>query len=300
MHGTDQPDSKERFVSDLHALWEQGGSPKWAAMAARCGVSKTSLNDAANRTDRLPSRRVVREFLIALGVEDHDDWLARRDDLAETAKHIAQDEARSQGVTLSVQEGTTRETIPPAEALPEPENSETAVPSQPPRRARFRWRRAAIFAAVSVALSAASLTYLTNKPSRPVAQQPQSAVNTVAGMRVFYDVPNGSDPTQTRCLEDAMNFGQSNIEGLGSLKMVHSPSCRAYWARVERVDGHTIGNSSFAAVYLKDSPGIRQEVNWDDAMVIFTPILVAEDGDRVCVEGTITVDGTVHTLEPLC
>lgn len=141
---------------------------------------------------------------------------------------------------------------------------------------------------------------MTNKPSSTAAQQPPSAVNTVGGMRVFYDVPNGSDPTQTRCLEDAMNFGQSNIEGIGSLKMVHSPSCRAYWARVERVDGQTIGNTSFAAVYLKDSPDKRQEISWDDAMVIFTPILVAEDGDRVCVEGTISVDGTVHTLEPLC
>lgn len=71
-------DSTAAFVSDLRDLHRRRGEPTFAAMARRTGVSKTSLNDAMTKLDRLPSSRVVEALVGMLEPAAVAAWLERR------------------------------------------------------------------------------------------------------------------------------------------------------------------------------------------------------------------------------
>lgn len=73
-----EPDTVAAFVQDLRTLWTDAGSPTFSSLARKSGLSRTSLNDAVTRTDKIASERVLRGLVGVLDPPSIGVWLVRR------------------------------------------------------------------------------------------------------------------------------------------------------------------------------------------------------------------------------
>ena len=163
------------MVADLRCLWVDRGSPKFDALSARTGFSRSALNDAVTRTNRLPSKRVISALVGALAPEDVDLWLARRARIAKgdytpvtpaPTDHDQADQDRSDSQAPE-SPPPSRGSKPPSEATRHtssdhgpvpPSRTDTPTPPRPiePSRSRRRWERPSwvVTALIAVASSA--------------------------------------------------------------------------------------------------------------------------------------------------
>lgn len=292
----------EQFVADLKQLWRDAGEPQFAALAARCGVGKTSLNDAVNRTDRLPTERVLRELLSVIKPEDTDSWVKRR----QAVHHEVF------GPT-SAQPSTTPEASP----------SEAATPEVAPwwrrgPKTQLSWLHlvgvGAALSMVSAALTAVLLSVFiprTVNPNQSAATWTSGGITghnaalqkglVAQGDKIQYAVTDNSDPADTRCLEDAIVFGQKELPSVATVKVIFSNACNAWWARLERVDGQHEGNEmTIRLIRYRDLEVMREATHSDDYR-IYTHLLVDhEDNARYCASAVIKARGVEHTAKKVC
>lgn len=230
----------EQFVADLKQVWRDAGEPQFASLAARCGVGKTSLNDAVNRTDRLPTERVLRELLSVIKPQDTESWVQRR--------HAVHHEVYGPAPTS-------------VDVAADPAEPQTQVEPwwRHGPRSQVSWLQLAgagaalsVFSAVMTAVLLSVVMPRTVNPNSSVATWSSSAGTpgrnaalqgglVAAGDKIQYAVTDNSDPADTRCLEDAIVFGQKELPSVATVKVIHSSACDAWWAfqRLRRLVGAT-------------------------------------------------------------
>lgn len=262
------PDKTANFVRDLRRLWIASGSPKFAAMAARTGVAKTTLNDAVNRQDRLPSERVVLALVKVLDPKNVDGWLTRR---------------------LSLEESLATNRVPSRQVAPV-----TVSSRRPP------WFFVGLIATASAALGAVAAVVIGSATDKPAART--AASNSAVSSLREADIANGNDPLLTPCVADARVVNIAQEKDIGTLKLVWSPSCDAWWARIERLDRTPIGNRVKVGVFEVGAPDIRDVHVNSDATFAYSYMLVRTDpAARICALGSIYVgDREMSLSDQLC
>ena len=246
-------DEVAQFVSDLKQLWVDNGSPPFTALASRTGVSKSSLNDAVNRTDRPPSERTLAAFVGAIAPEKVGTWTKRRAELLE-------------------------ELNPSASQLLSP------VATQVPPRARWPWIAALVFGLLMsvVGFAVGRATAPQDEPVR-------------AGLE------DGDDPIEAGCVPTAATVAKTSLDGVGTLQLLYSTTCNAYWARIERVDGRAVGNKLVSEVFIRRDASRAERAVDPDVTGAYTYLLVREDPEQtVCARGSIWDGSKEHKLPEAC
>lgn len=134
-------------------------------------------------------------------------------------------------------------------------------------------------------------------------------VGAIAGSLVTWSifaprlpVGDGADPADHQvCLETATTAASAQKEGVGTLRLVYSASCHAYWAKITREDSSQLGNQVELAVYEQDHKEHQQSAVEPDASSAYTFVLVRRDATaRYCATGTVTVGDRSYPLGPVC
>lgn len=83
---------------------------------------------------------------------------------------------------------------------------------------------------------------------------------------------------------------ESHVEG--TVKLIYSPACQAYWARIERIDGQAIGNRVEVAVYQLGDETTAQRAADPNVRTTYTGVLVRHDrSDTICASARVYRDG---------
>lgn len=266
-------DSVAEFVADLRALWVARGRPKFTAMANRVDASRTSLNDAVNRTDRLPSEHVLIQLLACLDPPTTSSWLRRRSSLsaeASAAPVAAPAAVKTEG--------------------PQP------VPPHPSHAGQHRHIMLVACLAVAVGMiTGGRFGFHLGAAQQPAPQQPVAAAVTAT-------VADGTDPQTAGCVRDATTVAARSTPGVGTVKLVYSTSCNAFWAKVERDDDEAVGNKVEAVVYQRDRAAEGQRAVEVDVSSAYTFVLVRGDlTARYCARGRIwSQDSRSDLGGPVC
>ena len=268
-------DAPEVFAADLRQLRLAAGSPTLAALEQSTGVSKTVLSEAFSGR-RLPSARTV-AAIVRVFDGDVRAWARRRDAL---------------------------------EAGPRVAESPVAPEVRTPARVRavVRRRTTVLLSVAAFALGAVSAMIGVSvighaEGGEAVAAGTADARAAVAtGPAII--VPDGVDPADTACVEDAEVVASEDRTHHTQLQIVYSASCHAAWSRITRYDAASHGNTITTSIYRQIAPNAkdRQTTTEPDAESAYTPLLVRPTpSTRLCAVGSITVDGkSVRLGDPLC
>lgn len=300
----------EEFVADLKQVWRDAGEPQFVALAARCQVGKTSLNDAVNRTDRLPTERVLRELLSVIDPKSVDSWVARR-----AAVHEAVFGPTEPAATTPAPVAKSGPPAPAAE-LDSQEGANSWWNRGP--QVRLTWLHlvagGTLLTLVSALLTATLVLALSPTPPAKVASAKNWIVGghdpkdnvalttqvVASGQKVKYVVADNSDPADTKCLEDAIVFNQRELEGIATAKVIRSKACNAWWARVERVDGKHDGNEMVIRLVDKQGTVLREARHTGD-YIIYTRIYLDDDSDvRYCATAVVRSADAEHLVKRVC
>ncbi len=268
-------DSIAEFVADLRALWVARGRPKFTTMANRVDASRTSLNDAVNRTDRLPSEHVLTQLLACLDPPAVSSWLRRRS-------------------TLSAAGSAAPLATPPVVV---PESPPEATPMPP-----HTGRRRPVMLLVSLAAICGIVVGGIVGYRLGVAQALAPTPEPLAAAAVVSAVADGTDPQTAGCVRDATTVAARSTPGVGTVKLVYSTACNAFWAKVERADDAAVGNKIEAVVYQRDRARDAQRAVELDASSAYTFVLVRSDlTARFCARGRIWSQDSVSDIGgPVC
>lgn len=253
-------DGVERFVGDLRQLREQFPGRSFVGMAARAKVSKTVLHDAVTRTDRLPSERTVRALVGLLDPRHVEDWVARRDRIASFTATVT------------------------AELSPEVDDA-TSEHAQSSHRGRFDRPSWGLVIALLVMVGAVSV--VATVVLRPTAPNSVASPSPRSGPAVR----DGEDPIHTRCIKDAAVAAAHTVPGVGTLELVFSASCNAYWGKATRGDGRSRGYQIKVTTVDLDNRSRSETATEPHVTSAYTFLLVrADPTDRICVSGSVTAE----------
>ena len=283
---TSREEAVAALVADLRELWIESGSPKFAALSARTGLSKSTLNDAVTRTNRLPSRRVVAAMVGVLAPDEVDAWLARRARVVKGEPAPTPAPATAGAPPASIDDPPSSSGGDDARIEDDgPAHDEAGTPpSDTPRRRTWKrptWLATALIA-VTCALLASAVTWAVFGRGSPTVVAAPLAPGSVT-------VSDGDDPNESLCMNDA-RIAASETHTEGTLKLVYSPACQSYWARVERLDGRAIGNRVAVQVYQLGDKNRMERAADPNVRTTYTGMLVRRDrSDTMCAAAWVYV-----------
>jgi hypothetical protein len=230
-------------------------------------VSKTVLSEAF-AGKRLPSERTVAAIAHAFGA-DEGEWTARR-----------------------------RAVVPDA----------AAGPASGPKRRGFGPGSLVGIAVAALVIGAALGAfgeYGIQRAVPAVAGPAASAsVSAAATDAPEIAVKTGTDPAQTRCVDDAKVVASQTETHNTQLQIIYSAACHAAWSRINRYDGKATGNEISTSIYRQIAPNARdrQETTEPDAQSAYTTLIVRPTPQtEICAVGSITLNGqTISLGTPVC
>lgn len=275
-----EADSIERFVGDLRHLWVETGRTQFTAMARHVDVSKSSLNDAVTRRDRLPSDKTVAELVGYLDSQHVNEWLARR---AKLQDQLAWQRAQPRKVPATLSTDLTRQ--PPPEPSVGTDEAAIAAASNSAIVSRLPLV-AALLTAMAVGLAGG---FVAGRSSAPAIE---------AGP----ELQDGDDPIAAGCVADASPVATRTLEGVGTVRLVFSHHCNAYWSRMDRLDDQAAGNQLELSVYEQHNQQRKQTAIDPDISNNYTFLLVRRDPSvGYCAEGIVWVgDEPTPIPGPVC
>ncbi len=113
---------------------------------------------------------------------------------------------------------------------------------------------------------------------------------------------DGADPIASGCIPDANAVAAKTVAGVGTLKLLYSSRCNAFWAKLVRLDGHPAGNKLDVAVYQESTPGRTQRAVDPGVTDSYSFVLVrADPSEAICATGTVWTGDTAHAIPgPVC
>jgi hypothetical protein len=201
----------EHFAADLRALRSRAGQPTYRKMAPQAHYAVSTLSQAA-AGNRLPTLEVALAYVRACGADPavQQDWCRRWQQLATQLDPDRGDEAGRLAA------------------------DQPAEPVVPPRSATAGRRRpgAAILAGVALAC----LVLITGCLLTITADQ---ATKSAVLVHVVLP-PDGADPRQSGCAQDAINLGVTEVAAArpprrdyGTVFLQYSPACLSAWPRFQ-------------------------------------------------------------------
>lgn len=295
-HRDGRSDTIESFVTDLRQLRERFPRHSFSGMAARTGVSKSTLHDAIKRTDRLPTARTVRALVSLLDVDHLPEWIARRSALNEAlleSSPVLGDQADHSKTATDDQ--------PKADLLAltairdEKEVNENRV-----RRPRGNppWWFVALLVAVTALVSSVATLGIRGMVE---GSQPQASRST-AVQKATQDGPaDGTDPIKDDCVPDAVVTGSKTAPGVGVLKILFSTRCDAYWAKLARSDGAAVGNKVQITLIQDGNPNRAQRTTEPNISDAYTYVLRRLDPKKTyCATALVWTGDQKRTIGPVC
>lgn len=262
-------DSIDEFVSDLRQLWESTGKIKFVAIARHVAISKTSLNDAVTRRDRVPSHDVVAALVGFLASSEQQSWLVRRARLEDQVRR----------------ERTRPKTPPPRPAIERLAEDRT-----------FEQRETGgtPWVVLGGVLLSLVVGYVLGRSSLPNVEPVRDGM--------LPTVADGADPVAAGCVADANSVAAQSVEGVATVRLIFSTRCNAFWAKVERLDGAPERGKIDAMTYLRSDDSRRQVAEDVGVASSYTFLLVRRDpSDPICASATIWTDARAsHLVGPVC
>lgn len=272
-----EADSIDLFVKDLRHLWVQTGRTQFTAMARHVDVSKSTLNDAVTRRDRLPSDKTVAELVGYLDSPNVNEWLARRSKLQDQLAWERSQPRKAPATDLA--------TLSPQQPL----DADAVVTAS--IRNRGTMPRLRLAAALLIAMTLAALGGF----AAGRASVPAPVVRPVL-------LQDGDDPIAAGCVPDANPVASRTLEGVGTVRLLFSSQCNAYWARMDRLDDRAVGNKLELSVYEQHNRQREQKAVDPDVTNNYTFLLVRRDPSiGYCAEGIVWVGNEPTPIpEPVC
>lgn len=266
-------DTVARFVADLRQLWDDEGRIPFERLATKVRPQKSALA-AAVKGSKLPSDYVVGELVGYLRPDDKAWWLRRRQRLQE----------RLERATVGAAE--------PARSSAEEHALDDAGPRDAEPRSLPTWSGLVAASALAAAIAGVGgfvLGHVTNTESSP----------RISSVR---EAADGDDPQSSGCVPDASPIASASVPEVGTLKLMYSTTCDAFWAKIERTDGRALGNRvELAVVQLDDRERIQDAVEPDTTSAYTYVLSRTEAGTRICATGTIWTDEVPTTIPgPVC
>ena len=254
------------LLSELRRLRNEDGNPTLEALARRTGVSKSILSD--NFSGRRPvSERTLQAVAHAFGV-DAAPLLELR-----------------------------RASDPTPVADPEPVTA-------PPRR-RFGLGVLVVVAVAGLIVggAAGALGAATLGGSSAAKAAPR-ATSADVGTAAQISVKTGTDPAQTKCVNDAKVVVSQNGPHDMQLQIVYSAACHAAWSRIGRYDNAATGNEVSTSIYRSIAPDAkdRQSTTEPDAQSAYTTLIIRPTPQtEICAVGSDTLNGVTQDFgKPVC
>lgn len=275
-----EADSIDHFVKDLRNLWVETGRKQFTLMARHVDVSKSSLNDAVTRRDRLPSDKTVAELVGYLDSQRVHEWLARR---AKLQDQLAWERAQPREASATVSADPTRQ--PP----PRPPRDADAVATTSTGNTGTM-RRLGIAVALLTAMAVGGMGGFA--AGRATAPAPEARP----------EIQDGDDPIAAGCIPDANTVAARTLKDVGTVHLMFSSHCNAYWALMTRLDDQAVGNKLELIVYEQHNQQRVQKAVDPDMTNNYTFVLVRRDPSiSYCAEGIVWVgDEPTPIPGPVC